>query len=79
VLASVAAQRGDFELAARLIGHARASPRVWRWMEDMYGKEELEQFAQPLHAHLEAERLEQLLADGAAWPPERAIEEALKI
>ena len=79
LLAGVAAQRGERERAARLLGFAEASFRVQTFPRDTYVEVDPEWFIGPLRSHFSDGRLAELMAEGAAWSEDRAIEEALKV
>ena len=78
VLAGVATQRGDHDVAARLLGYAEARFQAQKIPRDMWVEVDPEWFKQPLLEHFDGSRMEKLMAEGAAWSEERAIEEALK-
>ena len=79
VLARVATMQGDLAQAARLIGYARVSPRAWRFLEDTVGKQDPDWLIEPLREGLGDGGLQQIMAEGAAWSPDHAIEEALNV
>jgi predicted ATPase/DNA-binding SARP family transcriptional activator len=79
VLAGVATQCGDHDVAARLLGYAEARFPVQRIPRDMWVEADPEWFKQPLREHLDDPCLEELMAEGAGWSEDQAVEEALKV
>ncbi|MBV9103450.1 MAG: hypothetical protein JO060_07645, partial [Candidatus Eremiobacteraeota bacterium] len=79
LLAGVAAQRGEHERAARLLGFAEARFRVQAFPRDTYVEVDREWFIGPLRTHFGDVRLAELMADGAAWSEERAVADGLKV
>jgi tetratricopeptide (TPR) repeat protein len=79
LLAGVAARRGAKAYAARLLGFAEARFAEQTLPRDAFVEVEPEWFLGPLRDHFGEEVLRELMAAGAAWSEDRAIEEALKI
>lgn len=82
--AAVALQRGDVERAAYLLGWAEQSEQAKSLRRDStrgsgmlhtFAEVDLEWFMAPLRAHFGDERFAALIAEGAAWSSDRAIEE----
>jgi predicted ATPase/DNA-binding XRE family transcriptional regulator len=76
-LGSVAARRGAFERAARLLGAANAQYRKFGIVREFTEQSLYDRSIEEIRGALGEERLLLHLNEGAAWPVERAIDEAL--
>jgi tetratricopeptide (TPR) repeat protein len=74
LIGGVATHETRYDTAARLLGFAEANLKDHR--EEMIVHIEPEWFLGPLRERLGDQRLVELMAEGAAWPQPRAIEEA---
>ncbi|HZV78822.1 MAG TPA: LuxR C-terminal-related transcriptional regulator [Candidatus Binatus sp.] len=74
VLGGVASLQGNHVVAAKLIGWAEARFPTLAGVEV-----DLEWFRRPLRDHFGEARFAELMADGGAWPEERAVAEAQKL
>lgn len=79
ILAGVASQTARHELAARLLGFAEAGFQRRGLARDFWVEVEPEWFIRPLRDHFGETKLAELMAEGASWSEDRAIEEALEI
>lgn len=79
VLAGAATQRGEREAAARLLGYAEARFPELPIPRNLHVEVDPKCFIQPLLDYFGDARLAQLMAEGAAWSEDQAVEEALKI
>jgi tetratricopeptide (TPR) repeat protein len=79
VFAGVATQRGEREAATRLLGYAEARFPELPIPPDMNVDVDPEWFIRPLRIHFGDTRLAQLMAEGAAWSEDQAVEAALKV
>lgn len=79
VLVGVAIREGDFDSAARLLGYAKANFPELMLSRDAYIDMDREWLLQPLRDHFGEDRLARLMAEGAMWSEDQAIEEAFKI
>jgi predicted ATPase/DNA-binding SARP family transcriptional activator len=79
VLSGVAMARTEPETAARLLGYAEEWFRKQTIPRDFWIEVDPEWFIQPLRDHFGNDRLAQLMAEGAAWSEDQAVEEALKV
>lgn len=79
VLAGVAMRRADHDIAARLLGYAEARFALQKISRDMWVEVDPEWFMQPLRDLFGDARLAELMAEGAAWSEDHAVEEALKV
>jgi tetratricopeptide (TPR) repeat protein len=79
LLAGVAVLRGLYNQGARLLGFAEARFAEQTIRRNVWVEVEPECFIEPLRDHFGEERLAELMAEGAAWSQNRAIDEALKI
>lgn len=78
-LALIAAHHGDAQRAARLMGFADAvyvSNGLHRFFTERWSYDKLKA---ALHEHFTDAEIAKLAAEGAAWPEDRAVEEALKV
>jgi len=78
-LAGVANQRSSYVTATRLLGYAEARFRELPIPRNAYVEIDPDWFLNPLRDHFDDTRLAQLMAEGAAWSEDQAIEEALKV
>jgi len=78
VLAGVAMHCADYDVSARLLGYAEARFALQKIARDMWVEVDAHWFVQPLRDHFGKARLEELMAKGAAWSEDQAIEEALR-
>jgi tetratricopeptide (TPR) repeat protein len=78
-LAGVAEHQGDLERAARLFGYAEAVFARQLSERDPFEQMDWEWLIQPLRDHVGKEQLAMLMAEGAAWSEDQAVEEALKV
>jgi predicted ATPase/DNA-binding XRE family transcriptional regulator len=77
-LGSVAAHRGAFERAARLLGASDARYREYGIPREFTERSLYDRSIEAIRGALGEERLLVHLSEGAAWPVERAIDEALR-
>jgi predicted ATPase/DNA-binding CsgD family transcriptional regulator len=75
LLAGVATHCKRYDLSARLLGFAE--PRLSATA--LHADVDPEWFLRPLREHFGVSRLSELMAEGATWPEDRAIEEASTI
>jgi predicted ATPase/DNA-binding CsgD family transcriptional regulator len=79
VLAGVATQRAKYDVAARLLGWAEARFPLQAIPRDAIVDVDPQWFILPLRDHFGDVRLAGLMAEGAAWSEDQAIEAALKV
>jgi predicted ATPase/DNA-binding CsgD family transcriptional regulator len=79
VLAGVTTLCACFEVAARLLGYAEARFPTQASPRDTWVEVDPERFIQPLRDRFGDERLADLMAEGAAWSEDHAVEEALTV
>ncbi len=77
-LGGIAVHDEDFERAALLLGYSEANVQKF-FARNPWVDFDVESFLGPLRERLGEEALAALMAEGAAWPQERAVEEAFKV
>ncbi len=79
ILAGVATQRDQRDVGARLLGNAESRFREQPVMRDTFVDVDPYYFMKPLLDRFGDVRLAELMAEGAAWSEDQAVEEALKV
>jgi predicted ATPase/class 3 adenylate cyclase len=78
-IALILALRGEVNDAARLIGYVSVQYKELGYEREATEKWGYEKLMAALHEQLSEAEIEKFAAEGAAWPEDRAVEEALQV